>query len=115
MQHGSIHSSVGGQYSFRVIGPCCRLYDREELPWPCCRIAWKSKEPSWRRIGNRFVPDIASRRCPSYAVEILEPGFRPSFTILTLFSDRFDSDLEEWWYSRHPKSRNVTNISPAIV
>tara|TARA_Y100001968_G_scaffold232524_1_gene215347 strand:- start:401 stop:790 length:390 start_codon:yes stop_codon:yes gene_type:complete len=112
MEHGSIHSSVGGQYSFRVIGPCCRLYDREELPWPCCRLAWKSKEPSWRRIGKRFVPDIAARRCPSYSVEILEPGFRPAFTILTLFPYRFESALEEWWYSKHPKSRNDENISP---
>ena len=31
---GSIQSSYGGQYSYKVIGPCCRLYDREELPGP---------------------------------------------------------------------------------
>ena len=60
LKHGEIHSSVGGQYSFRVLGPCCRLYDRNELPWPCCRLSWRSKEPSWRRIGKRFVPDIAA-------------------------------------------------------
>ena len=71
---GSVHTSPGGQYSFRVIGPCCRLFDREELPWPCCRLAWRSKEPSWRRVGRRFVPDLAARRCPSYAVELLQPG-----------------------------------------
>ena len=40
LAHGSIHTSPGGQYSFRVIGSCCRLFDREELPWPCCRLAW---------------------------------------------------------------------------
>ena len=58
---GSVQSSYGGQYSYKVIGPCCRLYDREELPWPCSRLAWRSKEPSWRRIGSRFVADMASR------------------------------------------------------
>jgi hypothetical protein len=39
-----------------------RLFDREELPWPCCRIAWRSKEPSWRRVGRRFVADVAQQR-----------------------------------------------------
>ena len=72
---GSVQSSYGGQYSYKVIGPCCRLYDREELPWPCSRLAWRSKEPSWRRIGSRFVADMASRKCPSYSVQIFEPGF----------------------------------------
>jgi hypothetical protein len=64
---GSLHTSPGGQYTYRVLGPCCRLFDREELPWPCCRLAWRGKEPSWRRIGRRFVPDLASRRCPWYS------------------------------------------------
>ncbi|MDA7432963.1 hypothetical protein N8506_03700, partial [Synechococcus sp. AH-601-N23] len=95
---GSIHTSPGGQYSFRVIGPCCRLFDREELPWPCCRLAWRSKEPSWRRVGRRFVPDLAARRCPSYSVELLQPGSRPTATVLTLFSVRLVSELQEWWY-----------------
>ncbi len=85
MEHGSIYPSEGGQFSFRVIGPCCRLFDREELPWPCSRLAWRSKEPSWRRVGCRFVADIAARRCPSYSVEILQPGNKPTKTVLTLF------------------------------
>ena len=79
---GSVQSSYGGQYSYKVIGPCCRLYDREELPWPCSRLAWRSKEPSWRRIGSRFVADMASRKCPSYSVEILEPGSKPVETVM---------------------------------
>ncbi len=112
LEHGSVYPSVGGYFSFRVIGPCCRLFDREELPWPCSRIAWKSKEPSWRRIGSRFVPDIASRRCPSYAVQILQPGSRPMNTILTFFSDRFSPSMQEWWYSRHFRSKDHLNISP---
>ena len=115
LPHGSIHMSIGGQFSYRVLGPCCKLFDREELPWPCCRLSWKSKEPSWRRIGNRFVPDIASRRCPSYAVEILQPGTRPAFTVLTFFPDRLNSQMQEWWYSRHPRSREDSNILPQTL
>ena len=112
LAHGTICSSQGGQFSYRVLGPCCRLFDREELPWPCSRIAWKSKEPSWRRIGARFVPDIAARRCPSYSVELLQPGSKPIKTVLTLFSGRFSSNMQEWWYSRHPRSRVESNIYP---
>ncbi|WP_320676258.1 hypothetical protein [Prochlorococcus sp. MIT 1300] len=112
LNHGSVHASQGGQYSFRVIGPCCRLFDREELPWPCSRLAWRSKEPSWRRVGPRFVPDIAARRCPSYSVELLQPGAKPVSTVLTLFSSRFTPVLQEWWYSRHPRSKSEDNILP---
>ena len=85
----AIQSSYGGQFSYKVIGPCCRLYDREELPWPCSRLAWRSKEPSWRRIGSRFVADMASRKCPSYSVQILEPGSKPVETVITLFLRSF--------------------------
>ncbi len=112
LEHGSVYPSPGGHFSFRVLGPCCRLFDREELPWPCSRIAWKSKEPSWRRIGSRLVPDLAARRCPSYAVEILQPGSKPKPTIITLFSDRFTPVLQEWWYSRHFRSKEASNVSP---
>ena len=115
MQHGTICPSQGGQFSFRVIGPCCRLFDREELPWPCSRLAWKSKEPSWRRIGCRFVADIAARRCPSYSVEILQPGTRPTKTVLTLFSRRFTSEMQEWWYSRQPRSKEDSNVAPYVA
>tara|TARA_B100000579_G_scaffold12157_1_gene8947 strand:+ start:741 stop:1115 length:375 start_codon:yes stop_codon:yes gene_type:complete len=112
LRHGNVYTSTGGQYSYRIIGPCCRLYDREELPWPCCRISWKSKEPSWRRIGTRFVPDIASKKCPSYSVEIFQPGAKAIKTVLTLFSNKFDSDMQEWWYSKHPRSREPSNLIP---
>ena len=112
MDHGSIHTSEGGQYSFRVIGACCRLFDREELPWPCSRLAWRSKEPSWRRIGSRFVADIAARRCPSYSVELIQPGSKSSSTVLTLFSKKFTPEMQEWWYSKHPRSRQASNLCP---
>ena len=111
-EHGSVHPSEGGHFSYRVIGPCCRLFDREELPWPCSRLAWRSKEPSWRRIGRRFVPDIAARRCPSYSVDILQPGSKPISTTLTFFSSRLSPLLQEWWYSKKIRSKDSSNISP---
>ena len=112
LETGSIHTSPGGQYSFRVVGPCCRLFDREELPWPCCRLAWRSKEPSWRRVGRRFVADLAARRCPSYAVELLQPGSRPTATVLTLFPVHLSREMQEWWYSRHPSSMLEAHWQP---
>ena len=110
---GSEHPSPGGQYSYRILGPCCRLFDREELPWPCCRLAWHSKEPSWRRIGRRLVPDLAARRCPSYAVELLQPGARPTRTVITFFPQRLAPALQEWWYSRYPASMDPGNSAAA--
>jgi len=114
LEPGTVHSSPGGQFSYRILGPCCRLFDREELPWPCCRIAWRSKEPSWRRVGRRFVADLAARRCPSYAVELLQPGSRPTVTVLTLFSLRLCAPLQEWWYSKQPASLEAENVAPPL-
>jgi hypothetical protein len=113
LEPGSEHASPGGHYSYRVLGPCCRLFDREELPWPCCRLAWRSKEPSWRRVGRRFVPDLAARRCPSYVVELLQPGARSTRTVITLFPIRLAPALQEWWYSKLPSSMDPANIRPA--
>jgi hypothetical protein len=112
LEAGSIHPSPGGQYSYRVLGPCCRLFDREELPWPCGRLAWRSKEPSWRRVGKRFVADLAARRCPSYVVELLQPGARPTRTVITLFPQRLGPALQEWWYSKQPASLDPANAEP---
>ena len=114
LANGSEHPSPGGQYSYRVLGPCCRLFDREELPWPCCRLAWRSKEPSWRRVGRRFVPDLAARRCPSYAVELLQPGARPTRTVITMFPQRLAPALQEWWYSKLPGSLEAGNLAPPV-
>ncbi|MGJ3253163.1 MAG: hypothetical protein ACFE0J_18825 [Elainellaceae cyanobacterium] len=99
---GHIFHSPGGHFTYRVMGPCCRLFDRDELPWPCCRIQWRSKEPSWRRIGKRFIADIAARNAPSYSVEILgqEPS-RNSF-VMTLYWSKLSPPLKNWWYSKKP-------------
>ena len=93
--------SPGQQFSYRVIGPCCRLYDREQLPWPCCRLQWRSKEPSWRRIGRRFTPDLAAKRYPSYNVELLGLGHTTVF-VTTLYTNKLTAAEQEWWYAKKP-------------
>ncbi len=40
---------------------------------------------------------------PSYAVELLQPGLRPTPTVLTLFAERLSPELQGWWYSRRPQ------------
>jgi hypothetical protein len=97
---GFVLHSPGGQFRYRIIGPCCRLFDREQLPWPCCRIQWRSKEPSWRRIGYRFVADMAAKRYPSYSVELVGYGSAAEPTLLTLYTDRLPPQTLDWWYTR---------------
>lgn len=94
--------SPGCHFSYRVIGPCCRLFDREQLPWPCCRLQWRGKEPSWRRIGKRLVADLATKGHPSYAVEIV--GQRsPEPLIVTLYSVKLPQPINDWWFSDKPR------------
>jgi len=102
---GHITSSLGGHYTYRIIGPCCRLFDRETLPWPCCRLNWRGKEPSWRRIGRRLTPDISAKNAPSYSVEILEPGYSGEAFVMTLYSDRLSTEQKRWWYSPYRVAR----------
>jgi hypothetical protein len=116
LPHGFIIYSPGSQFRYRVIGPCCRLYDREQLPWPCCRIQWHSKEPSWRRIGNRFVPDMAAKRYPSYSVELMDYNQSSEPIILTLYTRRLVEAEQAWWYMRRlppcPRTEEDTEIQP---
>lgn len=99
---GHTFQSPGAHYTYRVVGPCCRLFDRDQLPWPCCRIQWRGKEPSWRRIGKRFVVDMATRRSPSYCVEIVGQGYHSHPFVTTLYTVRLDTPTQHWWHSRQP-------------
>ena len=130
-----IFESPGAHLTYRVIGPCCRLYDRHQLPWPCCRIQWRSKEPSWRRIGRRFTADLATRSCPSYCVEIIGQSYRSEPVVMTLYTEKLPSDLKNWWHTKRltpsqqpaamnslppqssstAKSRRLVQPSPATV
>ncbi|MEL6555721.1 MAG: hypothetical protein AAFQ63_20010 [Cyanobacteria bacterium J06621_11] len=98
--NGYIFESPGAHLTYRVVGPCCRLYDREQLPWPCCRIQWRSKEPSWRRIGRRFIVDLSTRKHPSYCVEIIGQSYRSEPIIMTLYTFKFSSEQQDWWHTK---------------
>ncbi|MEP0924566.1 hypothetical protein [Leptolyngbya sp. FACHB-711] len=113
-EHGQIFYSSGGHFTYRVIGPCCRLFDREELPWPCCRLQWRSKEPSWRRIGKRFVPDLATKSSPSYSVEVLGQEYSGR-SIITLYPVKLSPELKEWWYSKRIQEENTPIDSPKVL
>lgn len=97
---GQIFNSPGGHFSYRVIGPCCRLFDREELPWPCCRLQWRGKEPSWRRIGRRFTVDLATKKHPSYCVKVLDGRFAEDELVMTLYLVKLSESEQDWWYSK---------------
>lgn len=114
LSSGFIFQSPGGQFSYRVVGPCCRLFDREQLPWPCCRIQWRGKEPSWRRIGRRFVADMSARRYPSYSVELL--GYQSTTSapfIITLYTERLSAEVQSWWYTRLSPNLETATSLPA--
>jgi hypothetical protein len=99
-EHGQVFFSPGCHFSYRVIGPCCRLFDREQLPYPCCRLQWRGKEPSWRRIGKRFILDISTKNHPSYAVEILGQTSSAEPIVITLYSVELATAVREWWHTR---------------
>ena len=98
--HNYMFQSPGSQFTYRVIGPCCRLFDREQLPWPCCRLQWRGKEPSWRRIGRRFIVDLSTKRYPSYSVELMGYSKPMQPIILTLYTHRLSREDQEWWHSK---------------
>lgn len=101
-QPGDVMDSAGGSFAYRVEGACCRLYDREELPWPCCRLSWKGKEPSWRRVGPRFVGDISVRRFASYAVTGSDRHGARWRSVVTDFSAPLSAEMRRWWYAKTP-------------
>jgi hypothetical protein len=98
--HGYTFYSPGGHFTYRVVGPCCRLFDREELPWPCCRLEWRGKEPSWRRIGRRFVPDLATRNSPSYSVEVIGQEYSGRWFVVTLYHVKLPETVKQWWHAK---------------
>ncbi|MEM9087631.1 MAG: hypothetical protein AAGC93_02695 [Cyanobacteria bacterium P01_F01_bin.53] len=110
---GHLFESPGAHLTYRVVGPCCRLYDREQLPWPSCRIQWHSKEPSWRRIGRRFIADMATRKHPSYSVEIVGQSYRSEPVVMTLYTETLSSDLKNWWHTKRLK-HTTQNTAPPL-
>lgn len=100
LKPGQVFYSPGRTFKYRVVGPCCRLYDRECLPYPCCSLDWRGKQPSWRRIGRRFVPDVATQRSPSYCVQLL--NYPNSEFVITLHWFKLSAQQQQWWYAKRP-------------
>ena len=97
--------SPGQGFAYRVIGPCCRLYDREELPWLSCSLQWKGKQPSWNRVGPRFVPDMAASRCPSYSVYAVDQWGNEWHQVLTIYYQRLTAKEKHWWITKKPTAK----------
>jgi hypothetical protein len=102
LDSGVSFQSPGGTFAYVVVGPCCRLYDREELPWPSCSLAWKGKQPSWKRIGKRLVADIAVKRFPSYAVIGSDRHGNFWTDVVTDYTYQLPSAQRRWWYAPTP-------------
>lgn len=107
-----LFQSPGCHFTYRVIGPCCRLFDREQLPWPCCRLQWRGKEPSWRRIGRRFVVDMATRRYPSYSVEIVGQAEAADCVVMTVYTQPLSAEMRNWWYARRVTEETLSQTHP---
>ena len=107
-EQGKKLRSPGGSFLYEVQGPVCRLFDRDELPWPSCSLSWKGKQPSWRRIGCRFIADLSVRRSPSYAVTGVDSQGTRWRGVITLHGHRLSTLERRWWYSQ----RNESNTYP---
>lgn len=110
LDHGKWVRSPGQGFAYQIQGPVCRLYDREELPWPSCSIAWKGKQPSWNRIGRRFVPDLAASRCPSYSVVGVDHWGNQWEQVITLYYQRLGQQEKQWWITQKPASKPFPSL-----
>ena len=102
LQQGKYVRSHGGGFVYQIQGPVCVLYDREDLPWPSCSMQWKGKQPSWNRIGRRFIPDLAASRCPSYSVYGADLHGNCWTQVQTFYYHRLTKEEKDWWYSKVP-------------
>jgi hypothetical protein len=107
----SIITSPGNSFRYEIVGPICRLYDLNELPYPCCRISWRGKEPSWNRQGRRFVPDISTRKHASYRVRLLSapnPLSANELDLTLFWQSPLSGDAQQWWSkNRQPINEGV--------
>ena len=108
---GTCFMSPGGRFTYEIIGPVCRIFDRAELPWPCCRLSWKGKEPAWARVGKRLIPDIAASRSPSYSVRGWDSQGNSWEQVLTMYDEKLTPDLKRWWVTKKPESHAFPEIS----
>lgn len=96
--------SPGGRFAYTVQGAVCRLYDREELPWPSCSLVFKGKQPSWNRVGARFIADMAAANCPSYSVHGVDSSGDQWDAIFTFYWERLTPEMRKFWVTKKPQS-----------
>ena len=109
LETGKKIRSPGGSFVYEIQGPCCILYDRGELPWPSCSLAWKGKQPSWNRQGRRFVPDLAASRCEAYSVLATDMWGTEWSQVLTMYDKRLSRQEKDWWYWRYKPNQEPPN------
>jgi len=102
---GSIITSPGGSFNYVIKGPVCILFDRNELPWPSCSLNWKGKQPSWNRVGKRFVPDLAASRCHAYSVHGSDLWGNSWEQVLIIYNYRLSTEEKLWWYWKGPSNK----------
>ena len=115
LQPGRWVKSPGQGFAYQIAGACCRLYDREELPWQSCSLQWKGKQPAWNRIGPRFVPDMAASRCPSYAVDAVDQWGNSWQQVLTVYYQRLTSEEKHWWITKKPVSKDYPSLPEGLM
>ena len=100
LKPGDVFYSPGCSYRYEVVGAVCQLYDRENLPYPSCSLSWKGKQPSWRRIGRRFINDIASANREVYLVKLL--GAREEYAYQHWVFTYWGMSIEfrKWWHGK---------------
>jgi len=103
---GKWKKSPGRNFAYQIIGPCCRLFDREALPWPSCSVSWRGKQPSWNRVGKRFVADMGAARSPSYSVIGVDRAGNCWRQILTIYYEKLNPAEKQWWYTRKPTGKS---------
>ena len=101
LKYGDRIQSPGGMFLYEIIGPCCQLFDREELPWLSCNRVGRFKQPSWARIGKRFVPDRSVIKRASYCVQQIDTdGSISSSPKVIIFWKELSKEEQSWWYSK---------------
>jgi hypothetical protein len=55
-------------------------------------------------VGKRFIADMATRRSPSYSVEIIGQEGKREAIVITLYAVKLTPAQREWWHSRKPSS-----------
>lgn len=95
----------GRSMRYLILCPVRLYFDQENSPYPCCSLAWKGKQPSWNRQGNRWKLDIASRRRATYLSQIiLDDGYLGGCYIQ--WGHLLNKQEQQWWNGKYKTLSN---------